>query len=262
MCKNGKIISVKIKGEELRRKITTNCGHCVQCRTQKALDWTFRCFTESLRADNAYFLTLTMDDANMVDSPDKRDIQLFHKKLRNYFKDKYGYTRSLKYFLVSEYGEKTDRIHYHAIYFNLPYGKTVPYTQISNEISAVWGKGIVYTKAFIFNQIAYCLKYLHKDKEYGNIQLSSKNLGEIDEKVIRYMNTTPYMDKMKVRSADGWMVNIPRYFRKKYMTDEQKEAFTAHFVRKAEMEATDVMMQKTKRLNFERKNNRFKNNRK
>lgn len=257
MCKNGKEISVKIKGCDLRRKIVTNCGNCVQCRTEKALNWTYRCFTESLRSDNAYFITLTLNDENISDSPDKRDIQLYHKKLRQYFCNKYGYRRTLKYFLVSEYGYETERLHYHAVYFNLPYSSDISYIQISNELSAIWGKGIVYTKAFDMRQVAYCLKYLHKDKELGNIQLSSKNLGEISEEYIRWMNSTTMMEEIKVRSANGWTINLPRYFRKKYMTDEQKEVFCDYYSRKNERENFDLKQRRVQRLNFERRNDKF-----
>lgn len=261
MCKNGKEITVKVKGEEFSRKIITNCGNCVQCRTQKSIDWTFRCYTESIRSDNAYFITLTLSDEYVTDAPSKRDIQLYHKKLRQYFKNHFGYERSLKYFLVSEYGYETERLHYHAVYFNLPYDKKTPYVQISNELSRIWEKGFVHVKQFDMKQVAYCLKYLHKDKELGNIQLSSQNLGEITPEYIKFMNTTDFMENLKIKSGK-FNIPIPRYFRKKYMTDEQREKFTDYYVRKNEKENADVNLRKTKRVNFERENNNFINNKK
>lgn len=260
MCKNGKLISVKIKGEDLRRVIQTNCGNCLQCRTTKSLEWTFRCYTEYLRSDNAYFITLTLDEDNKTDSPNTRDIQLYHKKLRQYFKNHYGYDRSLKYFLVSEYGYETERLHYHAVYFNLPYDKETSYIQISNELARVWGKGFCYVKNFDMRQVSYCLKYLHKDKELGNIKLNSKGLGEISDEYIRFMNSTSYMEEIKVRSANGWTINLPRYFRKKFFTDEQKEVFCDYFVRKNEKETADVVTRRRMRINFEKRNNDFMNN--
>lgn len=262
MCKNGKEISVKIKGQDLRRKIITNCNNCIQCRTEKALGWTYRCHSEHLRSENAYFITLTLNDENKTDSPSTRDIQLYHKKLRQYFKNHKNATSSLKYFLVSEYGYETERLHYHAIYYNLPYTKETPYIQISNELSRVWGKGFVHVKAFDMRQVAYCLKYLHKDKELGNIQLNSDNLGEISQQMIGFINSTENMEAIKVRSANGWSVNLPRYFRKKHMTEEQKEKFCDYYVRKAEKEHQDVKMRRANRLRFEKKNNDFLTNKK
>lgn len=256
MCKNGKEISVKIKGEDLRRKIITDCGNCVQCRTRKSMDWTFRCLTESIRSESAYFLTLTLSDEFITDAPCKRDIQLFHKKLRQYFKNHLGSDGSLKYFLVSEYGYETERLHYHAIYFNFPYEKNTPYIQISNEISRVWGKGFVHVKQFDMKQVAYCIKYLHKDKELGNIQLNSNELGEISPEYINYMNSTNFMENLKVKSGN-FNIPIPRYFRKKYMTEEQREKFTDYYVRKNEKESEDLKLRKRRRKNFERENEKF-----
>lgn len=251
MCINGKIISVRAKGESFSQKIRTSCGKCVDCYSQRASNWAYRCNSQYLYSDNAYFVTLTLDDENLTEAPCKKTIQQFHKNLRQYFKRKYPeYEAKMKFFLVSEYGYQTERLHYHAIYYNFPYDYTVPYIQISNEIAKIWKKGIVYVKPFEFNQINYCIKYLHKDKELGNIRMSSTQLGQIDEALIKYMNSTPYFENIKVNTAYGKAIPMPRYFRKKYMSDEQKVLFGDYFQQKNEKEFEKFGF-KTKLYNFE-----------
>lgn len=255
MCINGKIISVKIKNSDLRQQIRTNCGKCVDCYTTRANSWAYRCYSHYLQSDNAYFLTLTLDDENITEAPCKDSIQKFHKKLRSYFKYHYNYNLKLKYFLVSEYGYKTERLHYHAIYYNLPYSPETPYIQISNELARIWGKGLCYVKPFAFEQIYYCIKYLHKDKELGNIRLSSTNLGSISDQMYYHMNKTTNFDELKVKIGKK-TIPMPRYFRKKLMTEEQKDKFCQHFVKKAEIEAKKFVS-KTKLYNFEQRNKKF-----
>ena len=135
----------------------------------------------------------------------KQDIQLFNKRLRSFLAYHYpDYdTKSLKFFLVSEYGYKTERLHYHAIYYNLPYSAGTSYIQISNEFARIWGKGICYVKPFQLEQIYYCIKYLHKDKELGNIRMNSTNLGCISDEMIKYRNTTTNYEKIKVNIGHG-----------------------------------------------------------
>lgn len=257
MCTNGKIISVRKKGEELSKRIRTNCGQCVECYTTRANSWAYRCYSHYLNADNCYFLTLTLDNDNLTEAPDKQEIQKFHKKLRSFFSYHYNYKKKIKYFLVSEYGYNTERLHYHALYYNLPYTAGVPYIQIANEIARVWGKGIVYVKPFQFEQIYYCIKYLHKDKELGNIRMSSTNLGSISDEFKNYLNSTTNFEKIKVKIGKK-QIPLPRYFRKKYMTDEQKEQFADYFMQKNENEAKRCVS-KIKLYNFELKNQKWKN---
>ena len=49
-------------------------------------------------------------------SINKKDIQKFLKRLRYYFKG-----RRIRYYYVGEYGERTDRPHYHMALFNCCY---------------------------------------------------------------------------------------------------------------------------------------------
>jgi hypothetical protein len=248
MCINGKIISVRKKGEEYSKQIRTNCGKCHICHNQRAISWAYRCQSQyEYNPKGCYFVTLTLSDENLTDAPDKKEIARFHKSLRKHY-ERNNPGNQFKFFLVSEYGYQTERLHYHAIYFNLPYDNETPYIQISNELARIWGKGIAYVKPFDISKVMYCLKYLHKDKELGNIQVFSKNLGVISDEMKEYINQSSNFENFKVRLGDK-NVNLPRYFRKKYMHDDNKERFSDYFSQK------DI--EERKKLNFSLKLHNF-----
>lgn len=88
--------------------ITIKCGKCEECRKEKMLEMKKRLKDELKKHKKAFFLTLTYDDAHKKNL-NKRDIQLFLKRLRKEMK--------LRYFYVGELGEETKRPHYHMIIF-------------------------------------------------------------------------------------------------------------------------------------------------
>lgn len=93
------------------------CGRCIGCRFEKSRQWAMRCVHEASMHNENCFLTLTFDDENLVkrENPytvDKEDFQKFMKRLRKITKQKIGY------YHCGEYGEKTQRPHYHACVFN------------------------------------------------------------------------------------------------------------------------------------------------
>ena len=105
--------------------INVPCGHCIGCRLDKSRQWADRMMLELDHSKTAIFLTLTYDDFNIPvacvlddGSPlftlDKRDVQLFMKRLRKAFDG-----REIRFYLAGEYGTETHRPHYHAILFGL-----------------------------------------------------------------------------------------------------------------------------------------------
>ena len=99
------------------------CGHCSLCRNKKCLDWMTRCLCESASSEYPpFFITLTYDNEHLPKAGvQKRDLQLFFKRLRiNLFRE-FGDTIPLRYFFRSEYGSKNKRPHYHGLVWNLPY---------------------------------------------------------------------------------------------------------------------------------------------
>lgn len=134
----------------------------------------------SLYQDNV-FLTLTYADEHLPEnsSLDKRDWQLFMKRL----KKRLG-GRSIRFFHCGEYGETTNRPHYHAILFNLDFSDKKPLKQTesghiiytSDNLDDVWQKGDCYIGNVTFESAAYCGRYVMKKltgqrkSEYGSLE--------------------------------------------------------------------------------------------
>ena len=116
------------------------CGQCIGCRLDRSRQWADRCMLELEYHDSAYFVTLTYDDEHVpihkyvTDystgefdhslSLNKRDFQLFMKRLRKHFPND-----KIRYFAAGEYGTNTLRPHYHAIIFGLHLNDLVPYSR-------------------------------------------------------------------------------------------------------------------------------------
>ena len=93
------------------------CGQCLPCRINKKRVWTHRIMLESsLHTDNA-FVTLTYSDENLPKDGSlvPRHVQLFLKKVRKEIEP-----ARLRFFCVGEYGDRTQRPHYHVALFGYP----------------------------------------------------------------------------------------------------------------------------------------------
>ncbi len=98
------------------------CGKCIACRIKKRQEWAMRMLHERSVWKDSVFITLTYDDLSMpfglkgLPTLRKAHLQKFMKRLRYYLaKD----DRKIKYFACGEYGEETERPHYHAIIFGM-----------------------------------------------------------------------------------------------------------------------------------------------
>lgn len=123
------------------------CGQCLPCRLYRRRVWTHRILLEaSLQADNC-FVTLTYSDEHLPEGGTLvlSDMQKFIKRLRKAVEPK-----KFRMFYVGEYGDKTERPHYHMVLFGLPscqwgvsrYGKTRKNCcSICDLIRDTWGLG-------------------------------------------------------------------------------------------------------------------------
>ena len=91
------------------------CGKCILCRKQKAAEWSLRMYHELSTSQKASFVTLTYDDTKLPANQTlvKAHLQNFMKRLRKRIEPE-----KLRYYAVGEYGDKTQRPHYHMILFN------------------------------------------------------------------------------------------------------------------------------------------------
>lgn len=143
------------------------CGQCIGCRLERSRSWATRCMHEASMYDRNCFLTLTYDPAHLPASGSLvlDDIQRFLKRLRkNFPNDK------LRYFLCGEYGDDTQRPHYHIILFNFDFfDKTFHKSSysgcpiyISRTLDRIWGNGICWIGSVTFESAAYVARYVLK----------------------------------------------------------------------------------------------------
>lgn len=201
------------------------CGNCPACKAARASAWSFRLLNEEKRSDSAYFVTLTYDSTNVPLSRngyltlDKRDVQLFFKRLRK----AHPSGNSIKYYLAGEYGGRSFRPHYHVILFNADVAKIFP----------AWDKGDVHFGAVEGASVGYTLKYVSKPKripmhrnddripEFG---LMSKRLGRnyLSSAMVNW-HKADLENRMCCVLEGGQKIAMPRYYKNILYTEMEKE---------------------------------------
>lgn len=154
------------------------CGKCRLCREKKCRDWQCRCLAETMYSKSVpLFVTLTFNDkyVDKVKGVDKRDIQLFMKRLRGDLSRKYFQHSDieLRFIAVGEYGSNSGRPHYHLILWNFP---DMRITEALEIIEDAWSDhddqlGYVYLKPCNQGAVSYVLKYMRKGSKAVNDQL-------------------------------------------------------------------------------------------
>jgi hypothetical protein len=140
------------------------CGRCASCLSTRRRTWAGRLILESYsHPKRSVFLTLTYD--REISSVSIRDCQLFFKKLRK----RVG---KIRYFYVGEYGDQTQRPHYHAILYGIPECLGGPVRKIGNGFICVcptcsliretWGHGFTSVGNFSERRAMYIAGYVLK----------------------------------------------------------------------------------------------------
>jgi len=107
------------------------CGTCLGCRADRALQWARRAQHEATEWKHNCFLTLTYNDERLPPNGalNQTHLQKFIKRLRR-ARDRHsdalltGPTGNLRYLAAGEYGEKTQRPHFHLLLFNCDFSDT------------------------------------------------------------------------------------------------------------------------------------------
>lgn len=167
------------------------CGQCITCRLNRSREWANRIMLEckSYPENTNYFVTLTYDDEHVpinktIDtntgelitglSLDKSHLQKFNHDLRKKWLNKYNHT-GIRYYECGEYGEHTERPHYHLILMNLPHlddlvyykGTTLGDTLYTSEtLSKLWKRGYVVVGKVTWDSASYVARYVMK-KHFG-----------------------------------------------------------------------------------------------
>lgn len=116
-----------------KRVIYVPCNKCAWCKRRLRNEWFVRFVEESKQHFYTRFVTLDYSDeflpfkfeeetGELIPSVNLRDIQLYHKKIRDHYK--------FRFFLASEYGRQNGRPHYHAIYWS---DEKIPFYELWNK---------------------------------------------------------------------------------------------------------------------------------
>lgn len=215
--------------------INIPCGKCARCIERRKMEWAFRMEIELEKAKTAYFVTLTY-------RPEKVPYNKYGQKtlkpnhLTNYFKrlrqnQKRGKETiewlinglqpidKIKYYAAGEYGEDRGRPHYHAIIFN---------ASIIN-IEKSWKKGTTHIVQANEQTISYVMKYLDKRlnkepewKKTPEYNTMSEGIG-IDYIQKNKQWHTRNIDVLFVTKKNGIKIPMPKYYREKIFSDEQRK---------------------------------------
>lgn len=203
------------------------CGQCIGCRLDRARDWSVRCLHEAKMHEQNSFITLTYSDENIPagNTLVYRDFQLFMKRLRKT-------VGPVRFFMCGEYGEQTERPHYHAILFGYQFpdlqywGKSPAGYPVyrSAILETLWthGNSLVgsVSRESAGYVARYCLKkvtgkdadehYKGREPEFARMSLKPGIGASFFEKHTADILPNDYI------VTDGIKVPVPKYYEKLY----------------------------------------------
>ena len=146
-------------------EVKVPCGQCIGCRLEKSRQWAIRCIHEASLHEKNCFITLTYNDEHLdpMMSLNKRDFQLFMKRLRKRF------GAGIRFFQCGEYGSLNQRPHHHACLFGFDFpdkklwrvNNGVPLYR-SAELERLWPFGFSTVGEVTFESAAYVARYVLK----------------------------------------------------------------------------------------------------
>lgn len=212
------------------------CGHCMECRLDYARSWADRMILElASNKGKGVFVTLTYRDSELHFTPsglknlDKRDCQLFFKRLR-----KFCFGKKIRYYLAGEYGPTTQRPHYHAIIYGLSLVDFPDLIQIgrndlmqpyftSKIFESIWSHGFIVLSEVSYQTCGYVARYCTKKLSgslrsvYGDrlpeFSLVSRSPGLGSGYLVEHPDLFDY-SRLYVSGTDR-PISIPSYFLRK-----------------------------------------------
>lgn len=192
------------------------CGKCPACRRARTREWANRIVHELGYWDKSCFLTLTYDNEHLPEMLDKRQLQLFIKRMRKAVEPV-----KIKYFACGEYGELYHRPHYHLIVFGI--AKDDPFFIFKNQVAGKnyftcdqWPYGFIDVGSVTYKSAAYVAGYIQKKlgkEAYGKktppFQIQSQGIGRryVDDNLRQLVSNVGF-------TMNGTKCSLPRYYRK------------------------------------------------
>ena len=212
---------------------TFPCGRCPECTARRASGWSFRLVQQGRVSESSMFVTLTYNwlhlefTKNGFRSLNKVTAQCFFKRLRKKYPPK-----TIKYYIVGEYGGKRGRPHYHIILFNATQQGVLDAWRDSDGQPI----GDVHFGTVTEASIGYCLKYISKERKKKSFArddrlpefaLMSKGLGAnyMTDAMIGW-HKEDLLNRMycTVPHSGGKKITMPRYYKDKMYS--RTEVFT------------------------------------
>lgn len=207
------------------------CGKCPNCLKRRVDHWAFRISYHARFVKHIYFVTLTYETG--IDVTPNGLFTLTPDHFRNYMKrirKDMGQNKNtpenekVKYIVTGEYGAKRKRPHFHAIILNVPI----------EQLQKHWQYGIVDIRPFNLSRTAYVFKYTQKGNKRRKLEHSrddrvpeyvnfSQGLGQmwLTDKHIRYHKEN--IANPTITLPTGERISIPRYYKNKMFTDEERQ---------------------------------------
>lgn len=212
-----------------REQLLLPCGKCDGCRLERSRQWAVRCMHEAQLHESNCFVTLTYDDAHCPPELVPRDMQLFLKRLRKVGKSdklKRDVSQGIRFFGSGEYGERTNRPHFHILLFNCDFsdkyevGKELFHSDFLASVWTVGGHRIGEVTARSANYVAQ-----YSMKKLGS-RLHCDSDGVVRQKPFLRMSRRPgighaFVERYSSDLAHGFLVHdgergaIPRAYKKK-----------------------------------------------
>lgn len=197
---HAKVCGTDLKPKDLTQLMSQNgnikeiqkigCGQCFGCRMEYAREWATRCEIEMRQWEHNWFLTLTYDDEHLprnvgIDTKTgevidtnylvPEDLTQFMKSLRQYWQRHYD-VNNIRFYACGEYGDRSQRAHYHVILFNIdipdiePHHKNTKGNMVftSKIIEHIWGRGIIGIGIANWETAAYTAQYMLKKQKGKN----------------------------------------------------------------------------------------------
>lgn len=210
--------------------INVDCGRCINCFRKYMSAWRFRLLHECLslspeQMSRTYFATLTIEPKFYTEKK-----LLLKKYVRQFLEHvRYKCKHSPRHFIVTERGEKRNRLHFHAIFFDAPFPRSL--------LHKLWKYGFVEVRLLnappynVSQSISYCTSYVTKGKK-GRIEnvispenfplvLVSPGLG------LHYLRKSPINHRQRGQlipltyDVNGVPRSLPRYLRNKVFTESE-----------------------------------------
>ncbi len=175
------------------------------------------------------FVTLTYNDERLPDNGEvcAKDFSRFIKRLRK------TQERRISFFGCGEYGEITQRPHYHAVLFNcsfmdrdIGFDSSRPHVWRSKALADIWGRGMVEGGTVTMASASYVAGYIRKKVKNKDYARANPITGELLAPEFARMSLRPAIAKRWIEKnwrdvyprdyvvIDGVEAKPPRYYDK------------------------------------------------